>query len=382
MKKVLIVHNISWSHYKAAVFSALHRIAPSAGFQLVVVNLGETESMRRGMRGANECDHRYPHEVLFKGAIESVPAWRRSIALTKALFRHSPDIVVISGYYDSSYWVSLMIMWLKRKTIFVAVDSTEYDKPRKAKWKEVLKRIFLSFADGVFGYGTRSKEYCLKLGVPEARIYPRCQATDNTFIRKLFDNARLAECPKRLPAFIYVGRLSTEKNIKLLVDTFLKLTSEAAFKNAPWDLIIVGTGPLESEFKDISHAPGGTHIKLIGGVAWDVVPEYYAQTDVLILPSLSEPWGLVVNEAMVCGLAVIVSIRCGCAPDLVQGQKTGYTFDPTSGDDLKAKMLSFVLNPGLAPSMGQAGEKWIEAFSPESAAASMLLGFKDSLNWR
>src|SRR5260370_286081 len=79
---------------------------------------------------------------------------------------------------------------------------------------------------------------------------------------------------------------------------------------------------------------------------------YYAFANCFVLPSVREPWGLVVNEAMAAGLPVIVSHRCGCAEDLVIHNRNGYVFDPEDVDHLRAVMLSFDRHPDKTALMG------------------------------
>ena len=76
-------------------------------------------------------------------------------------------------------------------------------------------------------------------------------------------------------------------------------------------------------------------IQFFGFQAYDSIPAWYARTACLILPSVSEPWGLVINEAMASGLPVIVSDRCGCADDLVEDGANGYIFSAKNADSLQ-----------------------------------------------
>ena len=101
------------------------------------------------------------------------------------------------------------------------------------------------------------------------------------------------------------------------------------------------------------------------------MPPFLAQSDVLILPSKSEPWGLVVNEAMVCGMPVIVSETCGCVADLVKNDLNGFTFDPGNEKELERAMQFFIQNPEKIPAMGKASEKLIAPFSSKQVARQM-----------
>jgi len=108
-------------------------------------------------------------------------------------------------------------------------------------------------------------------------------------------------------------------------------------------------------------------------------PEFYALADVLVLPSFSEPWGLVVNEAMVCGLPVIVSNRAGASFDLVKNGKNGFTFNPYDWKELAELMRKFTKGEVDIKEMGYNSKEIIREYTPEKAARQMLVGIKQIL---
>jgi len=118
----------------------------------------------------------------------------------------------------------------------------------------------------------------------------------------------------------------------------------------------------------------------VGGKHWKGVPIYYALSDVFVLLSISEPWGLVVNEAMVCDLPVIVSNRAGAAYGLVREGENGFVFDPFNEQDLLEKMSFFVKNPYKIKKIGKCSKKIIAEYTPEKAAYQMLKGICGILN--
>ena len=100
----------------------------------------------------------------------------------------------------------------------------------------------------------------------------------------------------------------------------------------------------------------------------------YAKASCLILPSFSEPWGLVVNEALSYGCPVVVSHRCGCVPELVEGKPTGFVFEAGNVIDLASKLLA--VPSTFANVEATAGDclNLISTFSPEAAAAEIFGG--------
>ena len=86
----------------------------------------------------------------------------------------------------------------------------------------------------------------------------------------------------------------------------------------------------------------GSRVHFIGWVSYDEMPFYYAYAKVSVLPSISEPWGLVVNESMSCGTPVIASTRCGCSPELIRRGVSGYNIVPGDARELE-RILCYVL---------------------------------------
>src|SRR4029077_15486068 len=107
-----------------------------------------------------------------------------------------------------------------------------------------------------------------------------------------------------------------------------------------WDLVLLGDGPLRSQLLaecERLHITGKVHFP--GFVQYDELPMYYALAGAFVHASISEPWGLVVNEAMASGLPFIVSKKCGCGPELLEEGRNGFSFSPEDIDELAALLL-------------------------------------------
>lgn len=382
--KILLIHNIAWSHYKAVVFSALYKLTNEEGFDLKVIQVAINEKGRKSLGELDLSIHQYPYKILFNKSYEETTFVERVFSLIKEIKNYNPDVVVVPGYFDWAYWVVALYSKFRGKKVITGFDSTELD--HKRIWiKEQIKKLFLKMCDGAFCYGTKSREYSIKLGMPENRIFIPCQATDNNTIEKLyFENKKIAESIKREFGFkpfnfIYVGRLSPEKNVKLLIKAFAEIKNKLE-RAINWGLIIVGDGPLRTELEKLALTLGvKDSIFFVGGKFWKDVIKFYAVSDVFILPSISEPWGLVVNEAMVCGLPVIVSRRAGSYYDLVKEGENGFGFDPYNQEELEEIMRKFVNNEVDIKAMGENSKDIIKEYTPENAAKQMFKGIKEIL---
>ncbi|HXA52021.1 MAG TPA: glycosyltransferase, partial [Candidatus Acidoferrum sp.] len=162
--------------------------------------------------------------------------------------------------------------------------------------------------------------------------------------------------------------LAPEKNIDGLIRAY------AAYREAGGGaaLVIVGDGPERAALQRMAEeSQYAEDIHFEGMKNAEEIAVYYAFANCFVLPSVREPWGLVVNEAMAAGLPVIVSRRCGCAEDLVIHNRNGYVFDPEDLDHLRAAMLSFDRHPEKTALMGMQSREIIGGYSPEVWASEV-----------
>lgn len=369
--KLVFFHNILWAHYKGAVFTELVPLANGRGLDVEIVQISETSGQRKSLSGVDLSYHQYPYTLLFKGAYDDQSWLARANAMVRYLRRSRPDVVVLPGYYDRAFWVALAYCMIARVRCGITMDSTAADHPRY--WfKELPKKFFLRFCDFALCYGTRSKEYLQQLGMPSRRLFLRCQAAP---VKQLLAVSRQVAVPPRdvreAPYFLYVGRLSPEKGLEDL------LAAYAGFCRAghEHDLLIIGGGPMESQLKQQTTELGLAHkVRFLGPMDMASIVPFYMHAYALVLPSLSEPWGLVVNEAMLFGCPVVVSDNCGCVPDLVKPMSTGLVFRAGDSRDLENALVQMAAMKETRAAYGDRCRVLIEAFTPRAAAAQMLDG--------
>jgi len=337
-----VYHNILWSKYKGHVFARIHEKAPS---QVSFFQIAETDSAQALLAGVDLRYHNYPFQLLYKGAYSAIPklplAWRlfRQVLASKA------QLVLIPGYHLPEYWAMLLAAILRGKKRAVFCDSTIHDH-RQGWVKGLLKRFFFGRMDGFFAYGERSSEYLQAYGCDPSKIHVRCQAAAMP-IGFDFDDAlkrRLASAPdKANPRFLYVGRLAPEKGLFPLLQAFHSVRRRIPGAT----LTLIGSGPLRQELQDEVQRLNVQGVIFAGSKGLDDMVHDYASATCLVLPSLSEPWGLVVNEALSCGCPVVVSDHCGCIPELVENTPTGLVIQlampMTSPTSCSRRSISFLI---------------------------------------
>lgn len=365
-----IFHNILWSKYKGGVFSELNSIANGNDIKVYFTQIAESENDRIDLSGVDLSYHRYPYKLLFKGSYSDIP----KLLLIKTLFmdvwQSSSEIIILPGYHTMEYWAMLLAGKLRGKTIGVFCDSTAYDRPH-SNIKGFFKKLFFSNCDVFLGYGQRSREYLMSYGVPSHKIHFRCQAAalpHDYSVERVFAS-KAAQQKNDSQRFLYVGRLSPEKNLKDLIDAFKIVTNTLPDAQ----LRIVGNGPQKNVLEGYVNSLGMQDMVMFTGSK--DVPELrdeYLKANVFILPSSSEPWGLVVNEALSYGCPVIVSHRCGCVPELVIEGETGFVFECGNVADLAEKIINSVRTFKDIYATARNCINLISKFSPEAVAQQIL----------
>jgi glycosyltransferase involved in cell wall biosynthesis len=382
-RRVAIYHNILWARYKGLVFSSLFVQAPSSRIEPSFVQIAETHGTRIGLGSIDLSYHRYPYRLLFKGPVDEISGPRMTVALVRDFFRQRAELIVLPGYHLIGYWALLLMCMILRRKRAVFCDATTFDQPRGSAIRELAKGLFFRRCHGVFCYGLRSKEYVQGYGVEESKITFPCQAAalphdyNPEQVRGFYRTLTIDDATA--PRFTYIGRLAPEKGLD---EAFIALKAILSrHPDAHMDLF--GSGPMREELiaktreLELQHAVTFHGTKDLSEIAPSLM-----RSTALVLPSHSEPWGLVVNEALSYGCPVVVSDHCGCVPELVIDGVTGYSFETGNTTALAAAMEAVIK---LAPRRRSIAEQCmgtISIYTPEKAAAQILEGCTRILDGR
>jgi glycosyltransferase involved in cell wall biosynthesis len=363
--KVAIVHNIP-IHYKHLLFSAL----AERGLDFTVLFMAARSKGAVAFDSRLAVGERYKYRLGFTGPYEKASATTRAAFVWKNLNSLSPALLIISGYYAIECWVALLWAKLHKAPVVMWFESNEFDAPRH--WpKEALKRIFLKGCDQAHVYGTSNADYLRKLGMPESRLLRKRAVVNADLFRS--DRETRTYRNAGVTRLLYVGRLAPEKNLELLLRAFTNVHARGPADSTR--LVLVGTGPLEGRLKEKCTELGIEKcVEFLGHRPQADLPGVFRSCDVFVLPSVSETWGLVVNEALLCRMPVIVSRQCGCAVDLVTPE-TGWTFSPLNQSELEAAIFEAVaLSSERLAAMGDAGIKLGLDYTPENCAGRVIEG--------
>jgi glycosyltransferase involved in cell wall biosynthesis len=219
--------------------------------------------------------------------------------------------------------------------------ASDKSRSRSSEW---VKTKVLTLCSAALAGGSRHRDYLLDLGVDRDRIFLGYDAVDNDHFEYGAEVARMNAGRLRpclsLPEkyFLASARFLPKKNLVTLLRAHADYLRRSS---APgWDLVLLGDGPLRSQLLAECERLGITgKVHLPGFRQYDELPMYYGLAGAFVHASISEPWGLVVNEAMASGLPLIVSRKCGCVSELLEEGRNGFSFLPEDIDELTALLL-------------------------------------------
>jgi glycosyltransferase involved in cell wall biosynthesis len=372
MKHRVVILTEIIAPYRIPVFNALAR---NPEIDLRVIFLAETDPSIRQWKV-------YAEEIEF--AYEVLPSWRTRFSkyhlllnqrVPQALRKAEPHAIVCGGYNYLASWQALR--WARRNHVpfLLWCESTANDQRAGHRITESLKKSFFDKCDGCIVPGRSAREYVCQMGVATDKIHTAPNAVDNQLFADRAAYARRDATTLRvklnLPSryFLFAGRLVKSKGVLDLWEAYGSLKEDVRSRIG---LVFAGEGPLRSELERIARTISPGSVIFAGFVHRDDLANYYALADCLVFPTRSDPWGLVVNEAMACGLPVICGRSAGCAADLVKAN--GRIVDPRNIDHLAQAMEEVASNATLRLSMSHESLRIIRSYSPEICADGIAEG--------
>ncbi len=272
----------------------------------------------------------------------------------------SPDKIVVFGWSYKSHLKVLRKFHGKVPIYFRGDSHLLNEGVGIKKW---LRRIFLRWVykkvDFAISVGTQNEAYYKAMGMNSSQILFAPHAIDESRFLMSKDNhlsqawRNTLEIPDDHTIFIYIGKFEYRKNLETLIKAKKKLKHESC------TLLLVGSGPEEQMLKNLAN--GDPNIHFHGFVNQANIASMYQLADVFVLTSVSETWGLGINEAMNCGLAIVASDKVGCAVDLVKDN--GLIFKAENEIDLADKMLTLLKDRVLLTKMKNNSKELISKWS-------------------
>jgi glycosyltransferase involved in cell wall biosynthesis len=331
---------------------------------------------------SGEADGFQRRTLIEHGTSSTVSRHELQARLERVLDEIRPDAVLVPGWATHAAWGAMEACARRNIPAIGVSESTAWDEPRRP-WKEWIKRRLIRFYSSALVGGERHRDYLVQLGFPAERIFLGYDAVDNNYFAEKAAAARASaeEVRRRhgLPEryFLASARFVEKKNLSNLLTAFARYRLTCAW---PWSLVLLGDGPLRPALEAQVRQMGvESSILMPGFLQYDVLPDYYALARVFIHASTIEPWGLVVNEAMACGLPVLAAKPCGCVPELVHDGKNGFTFDPRSIDEMAAAMKRIAGSDFPRADFGRASTEIVAQWGADRFAQGCMDAVKEAL---
>lgn len=294
------------------------------------------------------------------------------------LRRARPKIVFVAGWGEPRIIAAILMARLNGARVVASSDTWVSNS---TGLRVALKTMVLRLIDRFTPGGSRQEAYLHGLGIDPGHVFRASMTVDTTALRQFIATEGAARRHSVRAAlgigdeevlFLFLGRLEPEKGPDLAIRSFL-----LAGLGGQAHLLVVGDGSLRAELEE--KAGGSERISFAGRLEGHALWSRLVAADVLLAPSRSEPWGLVVNEALVAGLPVIVSDCFGCIDDLVHRGRNGIVVATGDVDGTAAAIRSLVRDADLRHAQATAAGEIISGWTSENWARNIIAAWKDAL---
>jgi len=385
MLRVLLLNNVP-APYFGPLFE---KIGAESGWLLTVcyssdwnkdVGWGEKSPAESTSHGVVILDRQNPALKSWLGS-----SFAAAAALLKMLLGEKPDYLICCGYTLAPQTTALL--WaMMTATPFALMGDANYFNDTAAGMKRLIKtawlRLLVSKAAALIAVGSANRMFWESYGAGADKIFESGLAVNNDFFATECERRKgdVAQLRAQLGltgkiVFLFVGRLVRRKNVDLIIRAAQVLNDDRVA------VVIAGSGEEKEALEKLADAdpsllrplfhPLAQRIIFAGNVSPADLPLYYALSDAFVLPASQEPWGLVINEAMASGLAIIAHRHCGAAVDLVAADN-GFALETFSVEELSEAMGMISGDRARLGSMQSCSREKIKSWSIDAAARGII----------
>jgi glycosyltransferase involved in cell wall biosynthesis len=291
------------------------------------------------------------------------------------------DAVWVHGYATATALQAIFAARYLGIAVLMRTDSTLFDRRRskqRAASKALFFRILKDSISAVLSIGEANSAYWRHHLGERVPIFPFYHSVDNDYFRQRCREASIKREDFRRElglepgrsVILYASKLQERKRCVDLLDAFLKVSAEQRLQPPPY-LLIVGDGEERTALEERSKSARPGDVRFLGFQNQSALPGFYDLCDVFVLASVDEPWGLVVNEVMNAGKAVIVSSEVGCQRDLVEDDVNGSVVRARDVDGLANSLSRILSDPQKCREMGLKSLEKLHKFSFEQNVSGL-----------
>lgn len=369
-KKVCILTNITTA-YKNPLFELLNKVK-----NIMVLY---TACIEKNRQWKIDFGRGYEYKVL-KGI--SINRKHINLGVVNGVLNKENEIFIIGGLENPSMVLAACTCILSKKKYALLLDG--YSRKlesldRENKMKKEMKKCIIQKASAYLVSGKTAKDYYNYYGADGKKFFHSYLTVDVEYFYKnsIISEERKKEYKGKLElkeiVIICVARLNEKKGIKELIDAFHSLSQE----HVNVSLLLVGNEEKENKYKDYVKALGNKDIKFTGFIDYNSMPVYYAISDIFILPTKEDAWGLVINEAMACSLPIITTNCAGASYELVINNKNGIVIKDVNEFQIKESLKDLIIHKEKRILMGKESFNIINKWTYKES----LSGFIDAINY-
>ena len=273
------------------------------------------------------------------------------------------DFVVLSSF--TSVTGQLLMRRLRRQRWLFWGERMRQQTGVKRLIQKQLASPMAGSAGIVAAGGAAERDYRSRF--PDLRLFCipyHCDLAPFLAIRR--DGAR------RPLTFLFCGQMIARKGVDVLLRAFDRLIANGMDAR----LLLVGREAELPEFMNLVSPATKSKVDYAGFQAPENLPDYFARSDVFVLPSRHDGWGVVVNQALATGVPIITSDAVGAGFDYVENGVNGVTVKAGDVDELYSALQTFVQNPELVSTWGNRSREISRALTPEAGAAKWVRVFE------
>lgn len=296
-------------------------------------------------------------------------------------------VVMFTGYICITFWIALAAAKLSGVPILFGTDAHDVSPRDDHAWKTKIKKYLwprlFRLADVVIAPSTGTVALMRSLNIPSERVVLMPYVVHNEWWLEQAAHVDRASVRRNwnIPAdasvVLFCAKLQPWKRPQDLLRAFASANVPGSY------LVYAGDGPLRNDLEEETKKLGiADNTRFLGFVNQSGLPQVYCASDLLVLPSEYEPFGVVVNEMMLCGHGAIVSDRVGAKFDLIRQGETGFVY-PCGNVDVLAKLLHATLShPEVLRRYGEASKRRIAEWSPPAYVDSVACGIQRAIDLR
>lgn len=286
-----------------------------------------------------------------------------NFGLFKKFFKEKYDVVWVHGYSSFFNLYAIVLAKLFGMKVLVRGESNLLNR-KTSGWRYNLRRVFFTclnkMTDGFLTIGTANRQFYQHFGIPENKLFFAPYTVDNHFFQekvakgqsKVKEIKQALQLEENKLIILYASSMLARKHPEDLLQAYINLSPDGKIPPNAY-LIFIGDGAQRAELEKVKNKLGWETIKILGFKNQTELPAYYALSDVFVLPSNGETWGLVINEAMNAAKAVVATDQVGSGCDLIKADENGFIFPVRDVQALTTILNKLVVDPQLSKQMGE-----------------------------